>query len=487
MKKIDFLRNPDYPANDIGISKLFIDMFSDELLFCQDIGWYIWNGKFWERDAKDGGRVNELVKQMSKYCMTQIVSNPKLNEDEMESLNKVYKKLFTKNYRDTVIRDAMSIAPVKSSIFDKHKFLFNCQNGTYDFKRKIFRPFDKQDYLTDISNVEYRPDATCPRFEQYLQEVMDKDNSKIDYLLKIAAYCMTGDTSRECFFILYGDKTRNGKGTFVSTFTQLMGTYAKTLKAASITKKQLNSGGSNATPDLAKLKNARLANVNEIEDGMMLDIALMKEMTGGDTITARFLYKEEFDFVPQFKILINTNVLPKMSEDSIFRSNRIHLICFDRHFEENERDLNLKDKLKAELSGIFNLLVPYYDKLNSEGFVLPQSTKDTIEQYQYNSNNVLLFVKEKLYEDKPTWETMTDIYQTYCDWCDKDGLSQMSKKVFKERLAKCGATIEDGLARRYNSKGESVTSRGWVKGYSLTKPKTQQYELEEIDDDSLPF
>lgn len=487
MNKIRFLKNPDYPANDIGISKLFIDLFSDELLFCQDVGWYIWNKKYWEKDAKDGGKVNEMVKKMAAYCLKEIASDPNLDGEEAARLTKIYSKLLTKNYRDTIIRDSMSIAPVKSSIFDKHKFLFNCQNGTYDFERGICRDFEKTDYLTDISNVVYDKNADCPRFKQYLQEVMENDETKIDYLLKIAAYCMTGDTSRECFFILYGDKTRNGKGTFVSTFTHLMGSYAKTLKASSITKKQLNSGGSNATPDLAKLKNARLANVNEIEDNMMLDIALMKELTGGDTITARFLYKEEFDFVPQFKILINTNVLPKMSEDSIFRSDRIHLICFDRHFEEGERDLNLKEKLKAEISGIFNLIVPYYKKLNKEGFVLPKSTKETIEQYQYNSNNVLLFTKQRLFESKTSWETMSDIWSNYIDWCEKDGYNQMSKKTFKERLEKCGAIIDERVAQRYNSKGKAVMARGWVRGFSLTKPTNQQVELEEVIDDTLPF
>lgn len=487
MNKIKFLRNTDYPANDIGIAKLFVDLFKDVLVFCQDVGWYIWNGKYWERDAKDGGKVNEFAKDMASYCLKEIATNPELSEEEQTGLTKIFSKLLTKSYRDKVIQDSMSIAPVKASIFDKHKFLFNCQNGTYDFKRKIFRDFNKTDYLTDISNVVYDKDAECPRFQQYLDEVMNSDETKIDYLLKIAAYCMTGDTSRECFFILYGDKTRNGKGTFVSTLTQLMGTYSKTLKAASITKKQLNTGGSNATPDLAKLKNARLANVNEIEDGMMLDIALMKELTGGDTITARFLYKEEFDFVPQFKILINTNVLPKMSEDSIFRSNRIHLICFDRHFEVGERDLHLKDKLKAEISGIFNLLVPYYDKLNSEGFVLPQTTKDTIEQYQYNSNNVLLFTRERLYEDKQCWETVGDIYKVYEAWCNENGLNTMAKKTFKERISRCGAVVSEGQSRHTNSAGQNLSSCGWIRGFSLKKPTATQIELEPIDDDNLPF
>lgn len=490
MKEINFIGK--YPADDIGISQLFIDMFSDELVYCQNSGWYTWNGKIWRKDAKDGGKAHEMIKKMARYCLRKIDADPNLTTDTRDALNKKYARLLTKKYRDTILSDSMSVAPVELSMFNQHKFLFNCKNGTYDFKRKIFRDFERSDYLTDISNVTFDRSADCPRFEQYLQEVMEEDETKIDYLLKIAAYCLTGDTSRECFFIFYGDKTRNGKGTFVSTLTYLMGTYCSTLNASSITKKQINNGGSNPSPDLAKLKDARVANVNEISDGMLLDIAKMKELTGGDTITARFLFKEEFDFVPQFKILINTNYLPKMSEDSIFRSNRLHLVSFDRHFKESERDLQLKDKLKNEVNGIFNLLIKYYDKLNAEGFIMPQSTKDTIQQYQYNSNNVLLFVKEQLYEDKQCWETAKDIYDKYTKWCEENGLSQMANKTFKERLNKCGATLNETLARHTNSKGENKVARGWVKGYSMIQPSSVQTtmiqpELTPIDDQDLPF
>ena len=489
MKKIKFIHEPKYPPNDIGISNLFIDMFEDELVYCSNVGWYVWNGKYWERDATDGGRVNEKVKLMAFYCLREISAFPGMDGDESTRLTKIYSKLLTKAYRDSVIRDSMSVKPVNASIFDKHKFLFNCQNGTYDFQRKIFRDFEKTDYLTDISNVVYDKNADCPRFKKYLDEVMSGDKTKIDYLLKMTAYCLTGDTSRECFFVLYGDKTRNGKSTFVNTLTHLMGTYAKSLAPASITKKTTNAGGSGATPDLAKLKNTRLANVSEIEDGMMLDIAFIKQITGGNVLNARFLYKEEFEFVPQFKILIDTNFLPRMSDDSIFRSDRIHLICFDRHFEKEERDIHLKERLMLEISGIFNLIAPYYDKLNQENFILPQSTKDTIQQYQYNSNNVLLYVNEQLYEDKSCWETMSDIYKDYTNWCSQNGLSQMAKKTFKERLARCGAVIEDGQARHTNGNHQSVSSYGWVKGFSLVQPKGIQTTFEEVeaDEDNLPF
>ena len=461
-----------YPPTDIGTSNLFIDSFKDELLYCADSDlWYVWNGKVWEIDCML--KRNEMIKKLAFYCKHVIFT--KADDDQKQKLLEYYNKLNDKTFRDKIIKDSMSIAPVKATIFNKEKYLFNCRNGTYDFITKQFREHDRKDYITDLANVKYDPSADCPRFEQYLSEVMQNDTEKIDYLMKIAAYCLTGDTSRECFFILYGDKTRNGKGTFVSTMTHIAGTYAQTLRPAAITRKNINTTSSNATPEIAKLVNARMVNVNELEDGMMLDVALMKTLTGGDTMSARHLYKEEFDYIPKFKIVINTNVLPRMTDDSIFNSDRIHILSFDKHFELAERDTGLKDKLKREASGIFNWILLYWDKLQREGFKIPKQSEKVIEEYHLASNNIMAYTQERLYEDSNTYEKVKDIYDDYDWWCGENGYYAVGKKIFKERIARLGALFT-GKERHKNRNGESENTF-WMRGYSLIppKPKTQNY------------
>lgn len=491
MIEIDFLADgvrTRYSQTDIGTSNLFVDSFADEMVFCADQkSWYVWNGKHWEIDVSD--KVNEKIKKLYLYCI-KFIFDKKLNDETQKFLLDYYGKLSSKTMRDRIIKDAMSVKPTTTAQFDRHKFLFNCTNGTFDFKTGEFRKHDRADMLTDISTVTYNPKADCPMFKKYVAEVMQNRAVNIDYLLKMSAYLLTGDTSRECFFILYGDSTRNGKGTFVSTLTHLAGTYSKTLNAASITRRQLNGGGSNASPDIAKLKNARMASVNELEDGMMLDIALMKRWTGGDTETARFLYKAEFEFVPQFKVFINTNRLPRMTDDSIFRSDRLHLLLFDRHFEPSERDLNLKDKLKTETSGIFNYIYEHYKKLQNEGFIIPDSSKQEIEKYQLNSNNILSFVKESLFADNHSYEKTSDLYNAYRAWCEESGLNSKSKKNFKEEMIKNGAVYLPDKCRQKNNKGESDVTF-WVRGFSLTKPTSIQQGLPNLiavkNPDELPF
>ena len=493
MIKIDFIKEEEkYPPNDIGISRLFIDSFKDQLLFCKDSGcWYVWNGKYWEKDTKDGGIRNEMIKNLARYCNNLIMTSPDIVDSSREKLMKFYSKLFNKNYRDTIIRDAMSISPVKDSKFDNNIYLFNCQNGTYDFKTNTFKDFDREDYITNISNVYYDTSADCPRFKQYLDEVMEGKKDKIDYLMKMAAYGYTGNVNRDCFFIFYGSKTRNGKSTFVGINTYMLGTYAGTLKPATVTRKQINNGGSSATPDLASVKNARWVTISEIENGMMLDISLIKTMTGRNELKARNLYENEITFKPKFKLYFDTNFLPKMTDDTIFQSDRIHLIEFTRHFELEERDFNLMEKLQQEAPGIFNLIIEYYKKLETESFVIPQESQDTLTRYRLNSNNILAFKTAKLFDDKTAYIKASKLYDIYKEWCEEEELKFLSKKNFKEEMLKLGATY---LEKEHHKNEDGVYEKtNWYKGFSISNNQTnvnQNSEQELIpleNDKDLPF
>lgn len=493
MIEIDFIEHSGtYPANDIGISKLFIDSFRDQLLFCKDSGvWYVWNGKYWEKDTKDGGIRNEMIKQLAKYCNTLIITHPKVDDSNREKLIKCYSKLYNKNYRDSIIHDAMSICPVKENKFDNNIYLFNCQNGTYDFEHNTFKDFDREDYITNISNVTYDKNADCPRFKQYLNEVMENSQEKIDYLMKMAAYGYTGNVTRDCFFVLYGSKTRNGKSTFVGINTYMLGTYAGTLKPSSVTRKQINNGGNNATPDLAGIKNSRWVTISEIENGMMLDISLIKTMTGKNELKARNLYENDITFKPKFKLYFDTNFLPKMTDDTIFQSDRLHLIEFTKHFELNERDFGLMDKLKAESSGIFNLIIEYYNKLQAENFVIPEESQEVLTRYQLNSNNILAFKMNCLKEDKTSYIKSSVLYEKYKVWCEEEELKYLSKKNFKEEMIKIGAYYTD----KENHKNEQGVNEQtfWVKGFIVAdieenvKQNDKQILIPIENEEELPF
>ena len=485
-----------YQQTDIGTSNLFADMYNDELVFVSDQNeWYSFDGKRWQPDYQL--RRYKLLKNMAEY-MTQLCFNHFQGEELSNNL-KYYFNLTKKTFRDKIVKDAESVNCITSDIFDRHKFLFNCENGTYDIKNRKFRPHSASDFLTDMSNVKYDKSAKAPKFEKYLQDVMYQDKTKIDYMLKWGGLTLTGDTSKECFLILYGEGTRNGKSTFVSTLSYVLGTYSKTARAESFQRKDNQNGGQAASGDIARLKGARLVVANEINKDMRLDIALLKNLTGGDTITARELYRSEMEYVPQFKIVFNTNFLPQMTDNTIFKSNRIHLLEFKRHFSIQERRINLKEELKEETSGIFNLLLSAYYDLEKQGFEIPKDSKDTINVYELNSNRIKQFIAEKITitNNSEDYVQAKVLFDSFSAWIERNAYrSKYGRQSFYEELGRAGLKIQELSKKLPNG---NFYKTNWILGIKEKKDE-QEYkqknmfgadtELLEIDPkemDELPF
>lgn len=184
------------------------------------------------------------------------------------------------------------------SDFDKDPYLYNCLNGTLDLRTREFRPHRSADMLSIIANVRYVPEARGELWERVIHEAMQGDTGTIAFLQKAMGYGLTGDTSEECFFTLYGATTRNGKGTIMETYMRMQGGYGRTARPETITQKQtVNSSG--PSEDIARLAGARVVNISEPDKKMVLSAALVKTLTGNDKITARFLNENSFEFYPQ--------------------------------------------------------------------------------------------------------------------------------------------------------------------------------------------
>ena len=177
-------------------------------------------------------------------------------------------------------------------------------------------------------------------------------------------YGLTGDTRYECMFFYYGATTRNGKGTLMESTLNVMGDYGITVRPETIAAKS-TSNSQNPTEDIARLAGVRFANISEPRRGLVLNEAQIKSMTGNDTLNARFLHENSFDLKPQFKLYVNTNYLPAITDMTLFSSGRIVIIPFDRHFEEWEQDQNLKYEFSKPMvkSAILNWLIEGYTLL----------------------------------------------------------------------------------------------------------------------------
>ena len=271
--------------------------------------------------------------------------------------------------------------------------------------------------LSKLCNVSYDPDAKCPKWTKFLDEIMQGDSEKTRYLQKIAGLSLTGNTHEECCFILFGATTRNGKSTFIETLLYMLGDYGVTMRPETLAVKQ-NADSRTASGDIARLQGVRLVNASEPPKRMLFDTALLKSMLGRDSITARFLHQSEFTFIPRFKLTVNTNFLPLIGDDTVFSSGRIRVISFDRHFELHEQNKLLKDQLKQsnELSGILNWCIEGLRLYRKEGLKPPKAVEDATASYQSDSDKIGNFVSECLIESRGCC-SIKAVYERYSEWC----------------------------------------------------------------------
>lgn len=289
---------------------------------------------------------------------------------------------------------------------------------------------------------------------------MQGNQEKIKYLQKIAGLSLTGNTQEETCFILYGSTTRNGKSTFCETLIYLLGDYALTMKPESLAIKQ-NTDSRQASGDIARLAGCRFCNASEPPKRMLIDTALLKSLLGRDSITARHLHQREFSFIPKFKLVINTNYLPAITDDTVFTSGRINVISFDRHFEPEEQDKHLKDKLRqnSELSGILNWCIDGLRMYRKEGLYPPAAVQQATETYRTDSDKIGNFIKECLTETGKN-SSIKSVYEVYSTWCSDNGYGTESKGNFISELKGKGLYATSGTV-------DGKTVKNIVKGYTV--------------------
>lgn len=430
----DFL---NYPLTDIGSSKLYADMFKNELCYVRERSVYFYyNGKVWIKDT-GGIFARRMAKKFAIETVKKALQLP--DEETRKAYIKYYNRFNSYNAREKLVKDAQTVYLVDYSEFDKNPHLYNCQNGTFNLKTAVLQPHNAKDMLTQISNVEYHAEATCDRWEQFINEITQEDEASANLLQQIAGYCLGGSTQFECFFMLYGKTTRNGKGTFNSTMMKMHGDYAKVLAPESLAIKKFQSNSEAPNDSIASLAGARYVCVSEPGESLVLNSDLVKTLTGGDPIKARHLYEHSFTYIPQFKIVINTNFLPTVLDDTIFASNRLVLLNFNRHFDVNSRDISLKSFfIKPEnLSGIFNWCYEGYRKLHDVKMLeMPEKSKDLFDKYRSESDITKQFITEVLQPVPGERLKLKAVYDKYKEWAADNGFKQYSRNTFKQKMEK---------------------------------------------------
>ena len=420
-----------YETTDKGFGRLFAEVFKDKHRYnssCRDFMRY--DGKRWVDDT-EGLAARSAAKQLSDALIKYAVG-----VDTDGKYLKAVAPLCNIRNRNNMLQDSRDIYYFSNEDLDQDDYILNVQNGTLDLSQvePKFMKHSPDMLLSKICNVKYDPSASCPIWIKFLDEIMQGDKDKIQYLQKVAGLSLTGNTEQETCFILYGSTTRNGKSTFVETLIYLLGDYAVSMRPESLAIKQ-NLDSRQASGDIARLAGCRFVNASEPPKRMLFDTALLKSLLGRDSITARHLHQREFTFIPKFKLVMNTNYLPTITDDTVFSSGRINVISFDKHFEPEDQDKQLKNKLRAEreLSGILNWCIQGLYMYRQQGFETPQAIRKATESYRADSDKIGNFISECLTKSGDNCKAK-DVYEAYSKWCDENGFGTENKSNFFAEL-----------------------------------------------------
>lgn len=456
-----------YETNDKGFGYLFADVFKGKHRYNSDRKEFMfYDGKRWVDDA-EGMRAKNSAKELSDALLMYAVKGT-LEKDKSEYLKQVTSLVNIRN-RHNMLQDSKDVYYFQNVDLDRDDYILNVSNGTIDLTdiEPKFTEHNADMLLSKICNANYDASATCDVWLKFLDDVMQGDKEKIRYLQKIAGLSLTGNTEQETMFILYGSTTRNGKSTFCETLMHLLGDYALTMQPQSLAIKQ-NLDSRQASGDIARLDGCRLCNASEPPKRMLFDTALLKSLLGRDSITARHLHQREFTFIPKFKMLMNTNYLPTITDDTVFSSGRINVISFDRHFEPHEQDKSLKQKLRSskELSGILNWCIEGLRLYRTEGLIPPATVRTATDTYRTDSDKIGNFLNECMVKCDRNSKAK-EVYDIYAEWCNENGFGCENKGNFFAELKSKNIFASSGTV-------DGKTVKNIVKGYVISDTEFQE-------------
>lgn len=350
-----------------------------------------------------------------------------IDQEIADCTNAKYKKMLQEHKKalgskgriDAVIELTKGLISVRSDRFDRNPWLLNVGNGTIELKSGDLRPAEAQDYITKSCTVDFNLEAKAPRWEQFLQEVFEGRQDVINYVHKAAGYSLTGVNTEHVLFVMWGDG-ENGKSTFLEALRHVLSDYAASVASKTLMESR-NQGGGSASGDVARLKGIRFATTTEAGEGNKFDEEKIKLLTSSDTITARFLYQDEFEFKPEFKLWIACNHRPYIRgiDRGIWR--RIRLIPFTAFFPAEKREVGLQGHLEAESEGILAWLVRGCSLWQSEGLNPPAEVVSATEEYKADMDALGGFLNSRCLVGARYKANPAQLYVEYKAWATEAG------------------------------------------------------------------
>ena len=447
-----------YSLDDTGNAEMFHDYFGDKIRYNYvDKTWHYWDGIKWNVD--NTGEVKKLVDKLLNVMASPVRMSLYSDKDEVrDAYEKHLKRSRGSQRKNAILEETKHLCAVLPDEIDCDPMLLNTPAGIVDLHTGKISPHDPEKFMTRCTGVEPSSKCQIPQWENFLETVFDGNQEKIRAYQIFCGYSLTGLTNEQVAFFPYGDGL-NGKSTAQDTLSDILGSYAMNIQPESLMVKHGSSGGPNS--DIARLKGARMVVTSESNEGERLNEGLLKQLTGGDKITARRLYGNEFEYIPQFKLWFNTNHKPNIrgTDKGIWR--RIVLIPFTVTIPANKVDKNLKYKLMSEAPGILSWMIDGCLKWQQDGIFIPLEMQQAVSEYRTEMDIVQQFLNECCEELPGAMVSASDLYKAYARWADDSGEYKMTKTMFGRKMAEKrekvrksgdGRYFYSGLALKVNRK-----------------------------------
>jgi putative DNA primase/helicase len=440
-----------YAATDLGNAQMFAALHGDRFRFVPaQRRWLAWDRTRWREDVT--GEAERAAKVTARELLNRAVKLEGLAQKDAV-------RWAMHSQAEPRLRAMLTVAGTEEGIalapddLDANPWLLSCDNGTLDLRSGELRPNDPADLISLGTDVPYDPDATCPRWLQFLREVFDGDQDLVGFVRRAVGYSLTGDTREHVLFVLHGAGC-NGKTTFVEQVQKVAGDLSQTSPFDAF----MRVYGRGVRNDIARLHRSRLVVAAESGEGRRLDEATVKLLTGGDTVAARLLYREFFEFQPAFKLWLVTNHRPRVDgdDDAIWR--RIRLIPFDVSFEGRE-DQQLAAKLDAELPGILAWAVAGCLEWQRHSLGLPDAVKNATREYREDEDVLGAFIDEHCTLDGEVLvATLRMVYDAYATDL---GEKPLAANILSRRLSKRGITTRKTTGGKRAYVGITLKDEEW--------------------------
>lgn len=435
---------------DLGNARRLVARHGRDLKFVREIGWLAWDGHRWDfDDAEPLRRAHLVARDMIKEAIAIKAAGARHDEDDDAFDARVrghFAWAYTSSNHARAQAMILSAAPylaLRRDDLDRHEYRINVRNCTLVLDgvdgnevRVTRRNHARADHATKIADVDYDPNASAPGWHAFMADVLP-DVATRRFVQVWLGYCLTGSIAEQCMAVFEGGGS-NGKSTVIDVVARILGDYAVTVPVETFLHKE-GRGGSGPTPDLARLAGARLVRTSEPDPGARLSESTIKQFTGGERITARHLFKDMFEFRPQGKLTLSTNIRPTIVGKDHGIRRRIKVVPFRQMFAPKAgRGEGLTETLLHERSGILNWLLDGYRLWREDGLDLSPAIQRATAAYFEEMDPIGSFVADVCELGPTHTEFATTLQDAYKRWCAQSSEEEKNATAFGRRLNDMG-------------------------------------------------